>query len=127
MLDLLARVPGTSAESKRYQTETSHDFQVVFTSYGAHWHVLVGKHPRLPEQHAGVKGMSNDIAVRHRDQASQNPILIASFTAALKEDLERLHRDPTRRVGTTSTRRSDPQMGSDHISGLCDTTPKGVA
>lgn len=73
MLDLLARVPGTSAESKRYQTETSHDFQVfVFTSYGAHWHVLVGiKHSRLPEQHAGVKGMSTDIAVGHRDQASQ--------------------------------------------------------
>lgn len=65
MLDLLARVPGTCAKSKRYQTERSHDFQVfVFTSYGAHWHVLVGiKHPRLPEQHAGVEGMSEDITV----------------------------------------------------------------
>ena len=73
MLDLLARVPGTSEKSKRYQTERSHDFQVfVFTSYGAHWHVLVGiKHPRLPEQHAGVEGLSKDITVSHRDQAPQ--------------------------------------------------------
>lgn len=65
MLDLLARVPGTSEKSKKYQTERSHDFQIfVFTSYGAHWHVLVGiKHARLPEQHAGVESMSEDITV----------------------------------------------------------------
>ena len=38
MLDLLARVPGTSAESRRYQTERSHDFQI----FGVHfsWRTL---------------------------------------------------------------------------------------
>ena len=64
-LDHLARVPGPPSTSMRYQTETSLDFQVfAFTSFGSHWHVLVGcKHDRLPEQHAGVKGMSKTVTL----------------------------------------------------------------
>lgn len=98
MLDLLARVPGTSVESKRYQTEKSHDFQVfVFTSYGAHWHVLVGiKHPRLPEQHAGVEGMSTDVTVSHRDQASEQ-----SYTDSV------LHGSSSGRSGAAPSRRNE--------------------
>ena len=67
MLDRLAKTPGPPSESNEYQTRSSHEFQVfVFTSYGAHWHLLVGiKHPRLPVQHAGVPGMSKNVAVSH--------------------------------------------------------------
>ena len=65
MLDHLARVPGPPEKSMLYQTERSHDFQVfVFTSYGSHWHVLVGcRHERLPEQCAGAQGMSKNVCV----------------------------------------------------------------
>lgn len=67
MLDHLARAPGPQGALNVYQTERSHDFQVfALTSYGAHWHLLVGiKHPRLPEQHAGTPGLSKDIAVSY--------------------------------------------------------------
>ena len=72
MLDHLARVPGPPGESKNYQTESSHEFQVfAFTSYGTHWHLLVGiKHPRLPEQYADVPGMSKDIAIIHSNRCN---------------------------------------------------------
>ena len=65
MLDHLARKPG---QTTQYQTPTSHDFQVfVVTSYGSHWHVLVGiKYPRLPEQHEGVEGMSKNVHVSNK-------------------------------------------------------------
>lgn len=67
MLDHLAREPGPPSTGMKYQTQRSHDFQVfVFTSIGSHWHVLVGcKHDRLPEQHAGMRGMSKTVSVSH--------------------------------------------------------------
>ena len=65
MLDHLARTPGPPSSSANYQEETSHEFQVfVFTSFGSHWHVLVGiKHQRLEEQHASVPGLSKSVYV----------------------------------------------------------------
>ena len=72
MLDHLARTPGPPDNSMSYQTERSHDFQVfVFTSFGSHWHVLVGcKHERLPEQHAGIEGMSKSVYVSDSIESS---------------------------------------------------------
>lgn len=66
MLDKLAQRPGkTGPESGQYQTEDSRNNQVfVFTSYGAHWHVLVGyKRPRLKREFAGHEGMSESVYV----------------------------------------------------------------
>ena len=65
MLDHLARTPGPASARTRYQTERSHDYQIfVFTSIGSHWHVLVGcRNDRLPEQHAGMQGMSEAVSV----------------------------------------------------------------
>ncbi|KAL9630570.1 MAG: hypothetical protein Q9164_006346 [Protoblastenia rupestris] len=77
MLDHLARVPGPASTSARYQTETSHDFQVfAFTSFGSHWHVLVGcKHDRLAQQHAGIEGMSKNVTVSTQSKLEQRPKL----------------------------------------------------
>jgi hypothetical protein len=37
----------------------------VFTSFGAHWHILVGyKRPRLKREYAGHKGLSESVYVR---------------------------------------------------------------
>lgn len=72
MLDHLARVPGPPEKSMLYQTERSHDFQVfVFTSFGSHWHILVGcKHERLLEQYAGIEGMSKNVYVSSLTESS---------------------------------------------------------
>lgn len=109
MLDLLARVPGTSVESKRYQTERSRfpGFRVHFL-----WRTLACSCWHQASSLARTACWCRGYEYRCH---------------ALQEDLERLHRDATRRMGTASTRRSDPQMGNNHISRLCDTTPKGVA
>ncbi|KAI9813027.1 MAG: hypothetical protein M1832_006418 [Thelocarpon impressellum] len=68
ILDHLARVPGLSGAERIYQTPSSHEFQVfALTSFGAHWHVLVGfMHDRLPEQEAGTDGMSKRVATFER-------------------------------------------------------------
>ena len=66
MLDNLTRQPGkVGGRSGAYQTAQSRSSQVfVFTSYGAHWHILVGyKRPRLKREHAGLKGMSESVYV----------------------------------------------------------------
>ncbi|KAI5921306.1 hypothetical protein F4810DRAFT_375050 [Camillea tinctor] len=66
LLDNLARQP--DSESKRYQTQQSRNTQVfVFTSFGAHWHILVGyKRPRLKREYAGLQGMSESVYVFQR-------------------------------------------------------------
>jgi hypothetical protein len=65
MLDQLARQPGPLESARPYQTKTSHQYQVfVLTSFGAYWHLLVGyRRPRLANEHAGVKGMSETVYV----------------------------------------------------------------
>lgn len=65
MLDNLARTPGTVGSAKVYQTKTSHQYQVfALTSFGAHWHLLVGyQRPRQEEEHAGAAGMSETVYV----------------------------------------------------------------
>lgn len=67
MLDRLARQPGKVGEGGDgvYQTPQSHNNQVfVFTSVGAHWHILVGyKRPRLRREYAGLPGMSRSVYV----------------------------------------------------------------
>jgi hypothetical protein len=66
LLDDLARRPGPVGSTKPYQTPTSHHYQVfALTSFGAHWHLLVGyRRPRHVEEHAGTKGMSETVYVR---------------------------------------------------------------
>ncbi|KAH0562322.1 hypothetical protein GP486_002987 [Trichoglossum hirsutum] len=66
MLDNLCRTPGPVDSTKPYQTTTSHCYQVfALTSFGAHWHLLVGyRRPRQAEEHAGTKGMSETIFQR---------------------------------------------------------------
>jgi len=66
MLDDLARRPGTVGSIKPYQTATSHCYQVfALTSFGAHWHVLVGyRRPRQDDELRGKDGMSDTVYVR---------------------------------------------------------------
>ncbi|KAE8325000.1 hypothetical protein BDV39DRAFT_194658 [Aspergillus sergii] len=65
MLDHLARQPGKAGNRKRaYQPAGGHsNNQVfVFTSFGAHWHILVGyKRPRLDREYAGHEGFSESV------------------------------------------------------------------
>ncbi|KAF4450384.1 hypothetical protein F53441_6508 [Fusarium austroafricanum] len=64
MLDRLTRVPGKPGQfDGAYQTEDSRNSQVfVFTSFGAHWHILVGyRRQRLAREHAGHPGMSKTV------------------------------------------------------------------
>lgn len=68
LLDNLARQLGKAGEKNgRYQTDQSRNSQVfVYTSFGAHWHVLVGyKRPRLAREHAGHQGLSESVYVSH--------------------------------------------------------------
>jgi hypothetical protein len=67
MLDNLARKPGPVGSTKAYQTTTSHQYQVfALTSFGAHWHLLVGyQRPRQVEEYAGTEGMSKNVYVRN--------------------------------------------------------------
>jgi hypothetical protein len=67
MLDDLARKPGPVESAKPYQTKTSHQYQVfVLTSFGAHWHILVGyRRPRQADEHEGVKGFSDTVYVSY--------------------------------------------------------------
>lgn len=66
MLDKLTQLPGKVGEKGgAYQTDESRNSQVfVFTSFGAHWHILVGyKRRRLKREHAGHAGMSESVYV----------------------------------------------------------------
>ncbi|KAF1808088.1 hypothetical protein P152DRAFT_371413, partial [Eremomyces bilateralis CBS 781.70] len=84
LLDNLARTPGPKEnyEKRVYQTSTSHKYQVfALTSFGAHWHVLVGyRRPRVdnsttcgtdwwyqePNEFAGREDMSDTVYVFQR-------------------------------------------------------------
>ncbi|KAF4429436.1 light induced alcohol dehydrogenase Bli-4 [Fusarium acutatum] len=64
MLDRLSKVPGKPGDlDGAYQAQDSRNSQVfVFTSFGAHWHILVGyRRPRLAREHAGMSGMSKTV------------------------------------------------------------------
>lgn len=66
MLDNLTRQPGkVGKKNGEYQSSMSHESQVfAFTSFGAHWHILVGyKRPRLRREYAGRAGMSKSVYV----------------------------------------------------------------
>jgi hypothetical protein len=65
MLDNLARTPGPVGSMRAYQSTESHKYQVfALTSFGAHWHLLVGyQRPRLAEEHAGLDGFSKTVYV----------------------------------------------------------------
>ena len=70
MLERLSKCPGKAwdSSSDADQTVGSRNTQVfVFTSFGAHWHILVGyKRPRLEREYAGRKGMSESVYVFQR-------------------------------------------------------------
>jgi hypothetical protein len=80
MLDNLARTPGPVGSAKAYQTKTSHQYQVfVLTSFGAHWHLLVGyQRPRQVEEYAGTEGMSKTVYVRNFCISSAYPLRISA-------------------------------------------------
>lgn len=66
MLDNLARQPYSDETGPgEYQTSRSVNSQVfVFTSFGAHWHILVGyKRPRLKTEYAESQGVSKSVYV----------------------------------------------------------------
>lgn len=65
MLDNLGRKPGPLDSAKPYQTTTSHQYQVfALTSFGSHWHILVGyRRPRNTEEFEGEEGMSDTVYV----------------------------------------------------------------
>ncbi|KAJ5167275.1 uncharacterized protein N7482_006056 [Penicillium canariense] len=74
MLDNLARKPGIAGGNNRpYQTAQSCNHQVfVLTSFGAHWHILVGyKRPRLEKEYAGHRGLSDSVYVFQRIWSSR--------------------------------------------------------
>ncbi|KAK4041587.1 hypothetical protein C8A01DRAFT_45244 [Parachaetomium inaequale] len=70
LLEVLAKRPGKHKPGKilEDQTPESRNTQVfVFTSFGAHWHILVGyKRPRLEREYAGQEGMSKSVYVFQR-------------------------------------------------------------
>ncbi|KAI1326130.1 hypothetical protein F5Y16DRAFT_422050 [Xylariaceae sp. FL0255] len=69
ILDDLVRRPGSEGqEPGAYEAAESRSTQVlVFTSYGAHWHILVDyRRPRLAREYAGYKGMSENVYVFQR-------------------------------------------------------------
>jgi len=72
MLDDVVRKPGPVGSTKPYQTVTSHHYQVfALTSFGAHWHLLVGyRRPRREDEHRERKGMSETVYVRGLDNSS---------------------------------------------------------
>lgn len=67
MLDSLARQPGKVGEKNRVYQPTrgrSNNQVFVFTSFGAHWHILVGyKRPRQEREYAGHEGFSESVYV----------------------------------------------------------------
>ncbi|KAM7204868.1 hypothetical protein V8F33_001457 [Rhypophila sp. PSN 637] len=66
LLDALARKPGCDKGS--YQEADGRNWQVfALTSFGAHWHLLVGyKRPRRLEEYSGVEGMRDDVFIFQR-------------------------------------------------------------
>jgi hypothetical protein len=74
LLDDVARRPGPVNSTKPYQMVSSHNYQVfVLTSFGAHWHLLVGyRRPRREHEHSGRKGMSETVYVRDLSSASDH-------------------------------------------------------
>ena len=68
LLDALARRPGLSDRpgGAAYQMPESRSSQVfALTSFGAHWHVMVGyRRPRLAREYKGRSGMSDMVYVR---------------------------------------------------------------
>ncbi|KAF1959956.1 hypothetical protein CC80DRAFT_440179 [Byssothecium circinans] len=74
MMDALARVPGQSeVRDREYQFEESHSAQVfALTSFGAHWHIMVGyRRPRLKREHAGHPGVSDTVYLYQRVWSSR--------------------------------------------------------
>lgn len=65
MLDNLGRRPGPANSARPYQTATSHQYQIfALTSFGAHWHILVGyRRPRQVDEFAEECGMSDTVYV----------------------------------------------------------------
>ena len=66
ILDALSRHPGKLGKSGGvYQTTVGRRAQVfALTSFGAHWHILVGyRRPRLTREYAGYPGMSETVYV----------------------------------------------------------------
>lgn len=70
MLERLSKRPGKAWDSSSNEDQTvgSRNSQVfVFTSFGAHWHILVGyKRPRLKSEYAGHEGMSKSVYIFQR-------------------------------------------------------------
>ncbi|KAL2830896.1 hypothetical protein BDW59DRAFT_177590 [Aspergillus cavernicola] len=70
MLDSVVRQPGKIGKNNRtYQSaESRSNNQVfVFTSFGAHWHILVGyKRPRHEREYAGYEGFSESVYIFQR-------------------------------------------------------------
>ncbi|KAK0619141.1 hypothetical protein B0T14DRAFT_429225 [Immersiella caudata] len=66
MLEALALKPG--CEEGSYQEVDGRNWQVfALTSFGAHWHVLVGyKRPRRADEYAGFEGMSDEVFIFQR-------------------------------------------------------------
>jgi hypothetical protein len=66
MQDALARVPDSAEIADRdYQFTDSQNSQVfALTSFGAHWHIMVGyRRRRLKREYAGHPGMSDNVYV----------------------------------------------------------------
>ncbi len=67
MLDALARQPGKPGKvgTSAYQSTESRNSQVfAITSFGAHWHIMVGyRRPRLAREHRQRLGMSDTVYV----------------------------------------------------------------
>jgi hypothetical protein len=86
MLDNLARKPGPVGSTKTYQTTTSHQYQVfALTSFGAHWHLLVGyQRPRQVEEYAGIEGMSKTVYVGNFCASSVRQCKVLELTKVIQ-------------------------------------------
>jgi hypothetical protein len=134
LLDALARQPGLSGKTEgAYQSPESRSSQVfALTSFGAHWHVMVGyRRPRLAREHRGRAGMSDTVYVRksplkisHKFSHHRNiNSMLTSPLTALPANLERPRYHGAQSVGASLYCRSDTRMGRNCPPRLCHPSP----
>ena len=129
MLDRLARKPGINGEkAEAYQTSSSRNHQVfVFTSFGAHWHVLLGyRRPRLEREFAACKGVSKSVYVS-MTELKKLRLEDLQKIIGLSKNLEWPGGDKTESMGASIFSRSNTLLGSDRSSEFRHSAPQSVA
>lgn len=129
LLDRLTRQPGKLGDKEgTYQTGKSRNSQVfAFTSFGAHWHILVGyKRPRLKREFRGYDGVSDSVYVSLYYVSITDHVL-TRCNAAIPENLERQGHDRTKSMGVLVFRGPNSSLGSNRLQRLRDPALEAMA